>query len=55
MRLIYTCCHGNLTEIITLEEKGGKEAELGVGMHLCIEKELMHTTPLTAVLASHSG
>lgn len=47
--------HRNLTEIITFKEKGGKEAEVGIGMHLGIEKELMHTTPWTAVLDSHSG
>lgn len=43
MRLIYICCHRNVTELIRFKEKGGKKAEICVGTHLCREKELIHT------------
>jgi len=32
------CCPRNLTEMVTFREKGGKKAEMCVGMCLCIEK-----------------
>ena len=31
-------CPRNLTEMVTFRERGGKKAEMCVGMYLCIEK-----------------
>lgn len=43
------CCPRNLTEMVKFREKGGKKAEMCVGLYLCIEKGWKHRALLPAV------